>query len=119
MDFNFFNERQKHRVMDIRIRAWLLGLDDIHDSHNFFYESSCKIEYWHTTQVQNKMKGIIEIKQLMEVDGLFHESLNQVIKYRNSGEEQQAKEELKKLDQLTNRLNNLLIKVEDKIQSFK
>lgn len=116
MELNFFFAKQKHRMYKIHLKAFLIGLDqDLSDEIKDKDSTTCQLGQWIKQNANSKLSNFQEFKELAELHDKFHEKANTIITFKKEDQILEAKEEFKKLENISDTLLYLLTEIEKQI----
>lgn len=111
--FDFSQARFKHLNWKFRLRSFLDGKESI-TMEQAVSHHDCDLGKWLYTDGIKKYNQFSEMNELEKIHETLHATIKKVIEFKHQNDSKQAKEELKKVDSISNKIVHLLDALEKK-----
>ena len=107
MNLDFFLAKQKHIMWTIKLKAFLMDLQEFSVEQAVSHKS-CDLGKWIYEYGYEAYKNYPEMVELELIHIDLHKSVKGIIEYKNSGKSHLAVEEFNKLQQISDKIVTLL-----------
>ncbi|MFP4620474.1 MAG: CZB domain-containing protein [Bacteroidales bacterium] len=113
MELNFFYAKHKHRMWRMKLKAYLLDLDDL-DEREIISSNDCILGKWLNEYGWEAYKDYPEMKEFVDLHEKIHEIVSEMPKLKKANKLKKADEKYRQLEQESDTLINLLEKIQEK-----
>jgi len=118
MKINFFYAKQKHRMWKIRIRAFLMDIDDL-ENIEIKSHKSCELGIWIEKYAKKEFSGSSYLAGLVESHEGVHDAIKEVLVLRKKNQPKKAWEAFEKLEIASVEVINYLDKLKQSFNNTK
>jgi len=113
MELNFFYAKHKHRMWRMKLKAFLLDLDDLREQE-IISPNDCILGKWINEYGWDAYKDYPEMKEFVDLHNKVHEIVGEIPALKKANKKKEADEKYKQLEQESDKLINLLEKIQEK-----
>gem|GEM_PF-2051653 len=117
MELNFFYAKHKHRMWKMKLKAYLLGLDDL-DENKIVSDQECELGQWINQVGWEAYKHHPEMQQLVDKHQLIHQVVEEIPKLKKTGDLQKATNQYNRLEEESDKLIGLIEAIEEKSKNI-
>ncbi len=114
MDFSL--ARFNHQLWKMRLRSFLDGKDGVSEAE-LLSHTQCDLGKWLYDYALAKHADVAEMQQLEKVHAQLHSQVAQIVRFRNGGHLDQAKQEYAGLVPLSEEIVRLLGVIEERVKA--
>lgn len=104
---DFYEAGTLHIKWERRLNAFIDGKKDLAESE-IVKQKDCRLEKWLRSEGMSKYRNMIEVKELDRAHTQYHNMFDRVIKFKQAGDTDLAKQELEKLNSVLKQLVGVL-----------
>ena len=113
MELNFFYAKHKHRMWRMKLKAFLLDLDDLREQE-IISPNDCILGKWINEYGWDAYKDYPEMKKFVNLHNKVHEIVGEIPALKKANKMKEADKKYKQLEQESDKLINLLEKIQEK-----
>lgn len=118
MELNFFYAKHKHRMWKMKLKAYLLDLDDL-DEKEIISSNDCILGQWINEYGWETYKEHPEMKEFVNLHEKIHDIVSEMPTLKKANKLQLAREKFEILEQESDKLIHLLEQIQEKEESKK
>ncbi|MCF8334957.1 MAG: CZB domain-containing protein [Bacteroidales bacterium] len=107
MELNFFYAKHKHRMWKMKLKAFLLGLDEL-DENKIVSSDSCILGQWINNYGWEAYKEYPEMKKFVDLHEKIHQIVRDIPGLKKKNKLEEARNKFKELDKESDKLIELL-----------
>jgi len=115
MDFSL--ARLNHQLWKMRLRSFLDGKAEMSEAE-LSSHTQCDLGKWLYGGALEKYQSISEMSQLEKAHAQLHASVSRIVKLKNSGNIEDAKQEYAKLVPVSDEIVTVLVTIEQKVKAL-
>lgn len=113
MELNFFYAKHKHKMWKMRLKAFLLGLEDF-DENKITSSDDCDLGKWINEYAKEAYKDFPEMEELIQIHDKIHEIVKEIPTLKKKNKLQEANQKYELLKKESDRLLQKLGKIEQR-----